>query len=182
MAEPRRGRRGATAGNGNAEEESSAEDGNGVNGDVSEDGSSGVESDEVDASDDNDGSSDGDGPILLAAEGRVFNVATARNFYGPGGEYHIMAGKDASRYLARNSVEEEPDAQASEPLNMAERAALAGWAWSFKQKYDAVGRLISEEEATARRAAENQRAAYLDKLEDLSSTEARDRLEELYES
>jgi predicted heme/steroid binding protein len=127
-----------------------------------------------------DGSASSDGPILLAVDGVVYNVAKARGFYGPEGEYAVMGGKDASRYLARNSVEEEPPAQASEPLNMAERAALAGWAWSFKQKYDTVGPLVSEAEAASRRATARERAAYLDRLEDLSHTAARDQLEELY--
>ena len=38
------------------------------------------------------GTKDIDGPILLAADGLVFNVYKGRNFYGPGGEYAIFAG------------------------------------------------------------------------------------------
>ena len=50
---------------------------------------------------------DARGPILLAADGDVFNVALSRNFYGPDGEYAAMAGTDATRMLARNSLEQE---------------------------------------------------------------------------
>ena len=88
-----------------------------------------------------DGTRDEDGPILFAADGLVFNVWKGRNFYGPGGEYHIFAGRDATRLLARTRVEEETEEEASKPLTMAERAALAGWMFTFKGKYDIVGKL-----------------------------------------
>ena len=88
-----------------------------------------------------DGSKDEDGPILFAADGLVFNVYKGRNFYGPGGEYHIFAGRDATRLLARTKVEEESEEEAKQPLNMAERAALAGWIFTFKGKYEIVGKL-----------------------------------------
>ena len=57
-----------------------------------------------------DGSKDEDGPILLAVKGDVFNVGyKGRQFYGPGAEYAIMAGRDATRFLAKNSLEEETE-------------------------------------------------------------------------
>mmetsp|Transcript_11871 Transcript_11871/g.34037 ORF Transcript_11871/g.34037 Transcript_11871/m.34037 type:complete len:265 (-) Transcript_11871:643-1437(-) len=88
-----------------------------------------------------DGSRDADGPILLAADGLVFNVYKGRNFYLPGCEYHIFAGRDATRLLARNKLEEETPEEAAKPLNMAERAFLATWIYTFKGKYDVVGKL-----------------------------------------
>lgn len=88
-----------------------------------------------------DGSQDEDGPILMAADGLVFNVWKGRNFYGPGGEYHLFAGRDATRFLAKTSVEEETPEQEAKPLNMAERAALAGWMFTIKNKYEVVGKL-----------------------------------------
>ena len=33
-------------------------------------------------------------------------------------------------------MEEETEEEAKQPLNMAERAALAGWIYTFKQKYE----------------------------------------------
>ena len=88
-----------------------------------------------------DGTRDDDGPILLAADGLVFNVYKGRNFYSPGGEYEIFAGRDATRLLARTMTEEEPEDEARKPLNIAERATLAGWIFTFKGKYDIVGKL-----------------------------------------
>ena len=117
-----------------------------------------------------DGSASPDGPILLAAEGVVYNVSPARKFYGPGGEYSIMAGRDASRFLAKNSVEEETGEERSVPLNVAERAALSAWTFSFKNKYDTVGKLATPEEAIAMLEAEARDLAYMDKLEEMSQT------------
>jgi membrane-associated progesterone receptor component len=88
-----------------------------------------------------DGSRDEDGPILIAADGSVFNVYKGRNFYLPGCEYHIFAGRDATRLLARNKLEEETEEEAKRPLNIGERAYLATWIYTFKGKYDIVGKL-----------------------------------------
>ena len=88
-----------------------------------------------------DGSQDEDGPILLAADGLVFNVYKGRNFYLPGCEYHIFAGRDATRLLARNKLEEETEEELQKPLSIADRAFLATWIYTFKGKYDIVGKL-----------------------------------------
>jgi membrane-associated progesterone receptor component len=96
-----------------------------------------------------DGTKNYDGPILFAADGLVLNVYKGRNFYGPGGEYHIFAGRDATRLLARTMVEEETEQDAVKPLTMAERAALAGWMWTFKGKYEVVGKLEGFDESTS---------------------------------
>ena len=87
------------------------------------------------------GSNDETGPILLAVKGEVYNVYKGRNFYGPGGEYHIMAGRDASRFLAKNSLVEESNEEKDVPLNIAERASLESWYWIIRNKYDLVGQL-----------------------------------------
>ena len=81
------------------------------------------------------------GPLLMAVKGDVFNVYKGRNFYGPGGEYHIMAGRDATRFLAKNRLEEESDEEKAVALNIAERANLEAWYWTIKNKYDRVGSL-----------------------------------------
>mmetsp|Transcript_22196 Transcript_22196/g.46830 ORF Transcript_22196/g.46830 Transcript_22196/m.46830 type:complete len:439 (+) Transcript_22196:220-1536(+) len=100
-----------------------------------------------------DGTSSPDGPILLAADGVVYNVALSRNFYGPSGEYHAFAGRDASRLLAKGLTSAEDDTAKEAPLSLAERAALAAWAFSFKSKYDAVGVLRSAAQTAEAEAA-----------------------------
>jgi membrane-associated progesterone receptor component len=81
------------------------------------------------------------GPLLMAADGIVFNVWKGRHFYGPECAYHVMAGRDATRLLAKSKLEEETAEEQKVPLTMGERAALAGWMWTFKSKYEIVGRL-----------------------------------------
>ena len=128
-----------------------------------------------------DGTDGADGPILLAADGLVYNVALARNFYGPDGEYAAMAGTDATRMLARNSLEAEADATA--PLNLAEQASLAAWKFSFERKYDCVGRLANDEEAAALREEAARRKEYYDKMEEIGQVEEdRERIRSLFES
>lgn len=43
--------------------------------------------------------------ILLAINGRVFDVSSGRHFYGPGGPYGNFAGRDASRGMAKQSFD-----------------------------------------------------------------------------
>jgi len=88
-----------------------------------------------------DGSNDESGPILFAASGLVFNVWKGRHFYGPGCEYNIFAGRDATRLLAKSKLEEETEEEAKERLSIAERVALQGWIYTFKGKYEVVGML-----------------------------------------
>ncbi|KAL7518236.1 hypothetical protein ACHAWX_003083 [Stephanocyclus meneghinianus] len=87
------------------------------------------------------GEGDESGPILLAVKGDVFNVWKGRHFYGKGGEYHVMAGRDATRFLAKNRLEEESESELRVELNIAERANLEAWYWTIKNKYELVGRL-----------------------------------------
>lgn len=99
---------------------------------------------------------DPDGPLLIAADGIVFNVWRGRQFYLPGAAYHAMVGRDATQLLARNSMEEEEESSSSPPgtkhpppLNLAQRASLAAWLMIYKEKYEVVGRLkdtVSEAE------------------------------------
>lgn len=53
---------------------------------------------------DHDGSGDKDGPYV-AVLGAVYDMSTSANFYGPGGNYAMFAGRDATLNLARNSLD-----------------------------------------------------------------------------
>jgi membrane-associated progesterone receptor component len=88
-----------------------------------------------------DGKQDIDGPILIGCNGKVYNVWKGRHFYGPGAEYQIFAGRDATRLLAKFRTEEEDAESLAKPLTIAERATLEGYVWTFKDKYQLVGTL-----------------------------------------
>jgi membrane-associated progesterone receptor component len=89
-------------------------------------------------------------PVYLAVRGRVFDVTSGRNFYGPGGPYANFAGRDASRGLACGSFDEEmltKDLQGPldklEGLGPDEMEALKGWEERFEEKYLVVGKLVA---------------------------------------
>lgn len=88
-------------------------------------------------------------PIYFAVRGRVFDVSTGRNFYGPDGPYENFAGRDASRGLAcgsfdRDMLTEDLDGplDALSDLGPEEMESLAGWEEQFDSKYLVVGRLV----------------------------------------
>ena len=88
-------------------------------------------------------------PVYLAVRGRVFDVTSGRNFYGPGGPYANFAGRDASRGLACGSFDEEMLTKNLEGplddltgLGEDEMEALRGWEERFEEKYLVVGKLV----------------------------------------
>ena len=92
-------------------------------------------------------------PVYLAVRGRVFDVTSGRNFYGPGGPYENFAGRDASRGLALGSFDEEmltKDLRAPldklEDLGPEEMGALRDWEERFEEKYLIVGKLVAVED------------------------------------
>ncbi|MCJ1295604.1 hypothetical protein MMC34_007167 [Xylographa carneopallida] len=89
-------------------------------------------------------------PVYLAVRGRVFDVTSGRNFYGPGGPYENFAGRDASRGLASGSFDEdmltknlEGPLDKLEGLGPEEMDALRGWEERFSEKYLVVGKLVA---------------------------------------
>lgn len=89
-------------------------------------------------------------PVYLAVRGRVFDVTSGRNFYGPGGPYANFAGRDASRGLACGSFDEDMlTANLDGPLDTLadldadQLDALKGWEERFQEKYLVVGKLVA---------------------------------------
>lgn len=81
--------------------------------------------------------------------GRVFDVSSGRNFYGPGGPYENFAGRDASRGLACGSFDQamltkdlDGPLDKLEDLGRDEMEALQGWEERFQSKYLVVGKLV----------------------------------------
>jgi len=96
--------------------------------------------------------------VLLAVNGRVFDVTAGKSFYGPQGPYSNFAGRDASRGLAKNSFDEDMLTALDKPLdlledlNNEERTSLMEWAGHFEGKYLLVGKLVNEGSAEAKEA------------------------------
>lgn len=83
--------------------------------------------------------------ILLAVNGKVFDVTKGSKFYGPAGPYGIFAGRDASRGLAtfcldKDALRDEYDDLSD--LNAVQMESVREWEMQFKEKYDYVGRLL----------------------------------------
>ncbi len=91
-----------------------------------------------------------DNEILLALKGNVYDVSYGgMEHYGQDGPYHIFAGRDASRALAKMSFQPE-DVESSDlsDLTDEQKKTLNDWEEKFrdKRKYPIVGRLIDETE------------------------------------
>lgn len=89
-------------------------------------------------------------PVYLSVRGRVFDVTSGRNFYGPGGPYANFAGRDASRGLACGSFDEEMLTKDLDgpldtlvDLDDEQREAMKGWEERFEEKYLVVGQLVA---------------------------------------
>ncbi|KAJ1833620.1 Dihydrodipicolinate synthase [Coemansia sp. RSA 2706] len=88
-------------------------------------------------------------PILIALDGKVYDVSAGRGFYGPGSAYNVFAGRDASRLLAKQEfddgvTEDELDAaiDSLDDLTDEDREALDSYVSLFSVKYHLVGELV----------------------------------------
>ncbi|CCJ28987.1 unnamed protein product [Pneumocystis jirovecii] len=83
-------------------------------------------------------------PIYVAIKGIVFDVTRKSALYGPGGSYHIFAGKDASKAFGKSSLKEEDAIADYSSLNESELRILDDWVTFFSKKYDIVGKVTHE--------------------------------------
>jgi len=84
-----------------------------------------------------------DSRILVAVNGKIFDVTRGKRFYGPGGPYSSFAGHDASRALAMFQTELVKDEYDDlSDLNSVQMESIREWEAQLADKYDFVGRLI----------------------------------------
>ncbi|KAL3645857.1 Bifunctional protein GlmU [Castilleja foliolosa] len=78
-------------------------------------------------------------PIYVAIRGQIYDVSTGKSFYGPGGDYCVFAGKDASRALAKMSKDERDVVPNLDGVTEKEIGVLDDWEKKFQAKYPIVG-------------------------------------------
>ncbi|XP_027205073.2 membrane-associated progesterone receptor component 1-like isoform X1 [Dermatophagoides pteronyssinus] len=99
---------------------------------------------------------DGTGPdkrICLAILGRVYDCTKGHEYYGPGGAYSPLAGRDASRALALfdlSAVKDEWDDITD--LDSNQLSSVMEWNEQFQERYDYIGRLVRSKEEILERA------------------------------
>nr|KAG5701778.1 hypothetical protein BaRGS_000768 [Batillaria attramentaria] len=86
-----------------------------------------------------------EGRILIAVNGKVFDVTKGKRFYGPGGPYGLFSGRDASRALATFSLSEDSlrdEYDDLSDLNSMQMESVREWEMQFTEKYHYVGKLL----------------------------------------
>jgi len=72
-------------------------------------------------------------PLYVSLRGEVYDVSSARDFYGKGNAYHCFVGREASRAMAKLSFDEEVLSNTRlDDLNAMELDVLDNWIEKFK--------------------------------------------------
>ncbi|KAI1182274.1 cytochrome b5-like heme/steroid binding domain-containing protein [Nemania serpens] len=74
----------------------------------------------------------------VAIKGKVYDV-TGNKTYEVGGSYHVFAGKDASRALAKMSTKIEDVQPEWKDLEDEKKVVLDNWVTFFTKRYNIVG-------------------------------------------
>jgi membrane-associated progesterone receptor component len=87
--------------------------------------------------------------IYVAVDGLVFDMSFGGvSFYGPGGPYEVLAGRDASRALAVMKLDEAANGNTDlSDLTEKQLQTMKDWAKTFrdKKKYPIVGKFLQEQ-------------------------------------
>lgn len=85
--------------------------------------------------------------IYVGVNGYVYDVTSAKHFYGPGGPYQGLAARDASRALAVSDTNPKRDPVVFDDisdLTAHDLYNLHDWEKQFRQKYSYVAKLVKE--------------------------------------
>jgi len=80
-------------------------------------------------------------PILFSVRGKIYDATESRDFYGPGGAYHVFAGREIARALGKMAIVEAECRGDIEDLTPRELSILNDWVDKFNQKYTVVGQV-----------------------------------------
>eukprot|EP01095_Lingulamoeba_sp_RSL-Kostka_P006615 TRINITY_DN2081_c4_g1_i1.p1 TRINITY_DN2081_c4_g1~~TRINITY_DN2081_c4_g1_i1.p1 ORF type:complete len:175 (-),score=59.81 TRINITY_DN2081_c4_g1_i1:86-610(-) len=106
-------------------------------------------------------------PILLALDGKVYDVTRGAAFYSKDGPYGIFAGHDASLALALHEVDAKHLNQPIDNLTNGQKHTIYEWEERFSMKYDHVGNIVlSHETPGALQEESSQEKPIEDKKED----------------
>jgi membrane-associated progesterone receptor component len=87
--------------------------------------------------------SDPSQPLLLAIRGRIYDVSSGRDFYGPGGAYNVFAGRECARALAIMKVALEECNAYLDDVDEKAIKTLNDWEAKLSAKYAIVGEVIA---------------------------------------
>ncbi|ORZ37843.1 cytochrome b5-like heme/steroid binding domain-containing protein [Catenaria anguillulae PL171] len=83
-------------------------------------------------------------PVYVAIKGIIYDVSSNREMYPCGQSYGLFAGKDASRALAKSSLDEKHIRADWQDLPEEEIKVLDDWVKFYEKKYPKVGRVVAE--------------------------------------
>ncbi|EFX04513.1 progesterone-binding protein [Grosmannia clavigera kw1407] len=81
------------------------------------------------------------GKCYVAIKGKVYDV-TGNKSYQPGGSYHVFAGNDASRALAKSSTNPADVKPEWKDLDSKEQGVLDDWITFFSKRYNVIGTVV----------------------------------------
>ncbi|CAL5225355.1 g8158 [Coccomyxa viridis] len=87
-------------------------------------------------------------PILLSLRGKIYDVSSAKEMYGPGGSYALFAGKECARALGKMTMDAKDCSGSVEDLTEGQMKTLHDWEEKFRSKYPEVGKLVEPKRLT----------------------------------
>ena len=91
--------------------------------------------------------------VYLAIRGYVYDVSEGYDFYGPGGSYAVLGGRDGTVALSKMSTDPsdvDTPWEGEGVLTREQEKVLAHWISTFNSKYPVIGRLKHDYSQTAR--------------------------------